>query len=67
MVYNYYAFTYNCNLEEAAHDDLRMYRSLAEFFSRPLKDGVRPVNEVDCIVSNLFSVLWIMQVGVWIS
>jgi len=51
LVYNYYASTYNCNLEEAAHDDLTVYKSLAEFFCRPLKDGVRPVNEVDCIVS----------------
>jgi len=57
LVYNYYASTYNCNLEEAAHDDLTVYKSLAEFFCRPLKDGVRPVNEVDCIVSNHLSVL----------
>jgi len=67
LVYNYYASTYNCNLEEAAHEDLTVYKSLAEFFCRPLKDGVRPVNKVDCIVSNLMSVLWIMQVGDWIS
>jgi len=54
MVYNYYASRYNCNLEEAAHEDLTVYKSLAEFFCRPLKDGVRPVSKVDCIVSNLF-------------
>lgn len=50
-LYSYYASTFGCNLEEAAHEDLKAYRSLAEFFCRPLKDGVRPVSEVDCIVS----------------
>lgn len=53
-LYNYYASTFGCNLQEAAHEDLTAYRSLAEFFCRPLKDGVRPIDEVDCIVSNLF-------------
>lgn len=54
-LYNHYASTFGCNLEEAAHEDLKAYKSLAEFFCRPLKDGVRPINEVDCIVSNFFS------------
>lgn len=51
LVYNCYASKYSCNLEEAAHEDLTVYKSLAEFFCRPLKDGIRPVNKVDCIVS----------------
>ncbi|GFG36744.1 hypothetical protein Cfor_09447 [Coptotermes formosanus] len=51
LVYNYYASTFNCNLEEAAHEDLTVYKSLAEFFCRPLKDGIRPVSDIDCIVS----------------
>ncbi|XP_069684838.1 phosphatidylserine decarboxylase proenzyme, mitochondrial isoform X2 [Periplaneta americana] len=50
-LYTYYASTFGCNLKEAAHDDLTTYKSLAEFFCRPLKDGVRPVDENDCIVS----------------
>ncbi|KAJ9591930.1 hypothetical protein L9F63_001532, partial [Diploptera punctata] len=50
-LYGYYASTFGCNLEEAANQDLKTYRSLAEFFCRSLKDGVRPVNQDDCIVS----------------
>ncbi|XP_021927861.1 phosphatidylserine decarboxylase proenzyme, mitochondrial isoform X2 [Zootermopsis nevadensis] len=51
FVYNYYASTFGCNLQEAAYEDLTSYKSLAEFFCRPLKDGVRPIDKIDCIVS----------------
>nr|CAG4638431.1 EOG090X05NI [Cyclestheria hislopi] len=46
-----YAKTFKCNLEEAAEKNLMNYPSLAEFFRRKLKDGVRPVDDSSCIVA----------------
>jgi phosphatidylserine decarboxylase len=34
---------YNVNMAEAAHADPAHYKSFNEFFTRPLKDGVRPL------------------------
>lgn len=34
---------YGVNMDEAAHADLASYRSFNEFFTRPLKSGVRPI------------------------
>jgi phosphatidylserine decarboxylase len=34
---------YNVNMSEAAHADPAHYKSFNEFFTRPLKDGVRPL------------------------
>eukprot|EP00512_Aurantiochytrium_limacinum_P003859 CAMPEP_0171497540 /NCGR_PEP_ID=MMETSP0958-20121227/7333_1 /TAXON_ID=87120 /ORGANISM="Aurantiochytrium limacinum, Strain ATCCMYA-1381" /LENGTH=390 /DNA_ID=CAMNT_0012031803 /DNA_START=294 /DNA_END=1466 /DNA_ORIENTATION=- len=51
MVYMAWAKTFNCNLDEMARP-LEEYDSLREFFLRPLKPGVRPVDQTpDCLVS----------------
>jgi phosphatidylserine decarboxylase len=34
---------YNVNMSEAAHADPAHYKSFNEFFTRPLKEGVRPL------------------------
>lgn len=39
------------NISEALNTDLKSYPSLADFFSRPLRDGVRQVDESSCLVS----------------
>lgn len=39
------------NVSEALNSDLKSYPSLADFFSRPLKEGVRNVDEKSCLVS----------------
>ncbi|GBG32895.1 Phosphatidylserine decarboxylase proenzyme, mitochondrial [Hondaea fermentalgiana] len=44
MVYMGWAKTFNCNLDEMARP-LEEYASLREFFLRPLKPGLRPVDE----------------------
>lgn len=49
---NLYASKFGCNLEEAIVEDLTLYKSLGEFFSRQLKKEVRPVHPGDCLVSN---------------
>ncbi|XKL62593.1 hypothetical protein PGB90_002426 [Kerria lacca] len=49
-LYSRYANMYGVNLEEAAYS-LENYNSLCEFFIRPLKQGVRPVDEFEPIVS----------------
>ncbi|KAG8232922.1 hypothetical protein J437_LFUL011031 [Ladona fulva] len=46
-----YASTFGCNLSEASQSDLCSYRSLAEFFTRSLKDGCRPIDAVQSLVS----------------
>lgn len=47
---------YGVNLDEMA-GDLADYPSLAQFFTRELKQGVRPIDSANCIVSKdiLFS------------
>ena len=34
---------YGVNMDEAAHPDVASYRSFNEFFTRPLKNGSRPI------------------------
>lgn len=41
-VYNFWTRTFNCKLDEMKYP-IESYRNLAEFFSRPLKDGIRPI------------------------
>lgn len=50
-VINWFANTYNCNIEEALVDDVTQYQNLGEFFRRSLKPGVRPIYEGKCVVS----------------
>lgn len=40
---------YQVNMDEAAVSDLTHYRSFNEFFTRPLKPGVRPLADADFI------------------
>lgn len=51
LIYGLYSSTFGVNLEEAASSDLKNYRSLAEFFTRSLKDDVRFIDHNSCIVS----------------
>nr|CAG4651800.1 EOG090X05NI [Triops cancriformis] len=46
-----YARMFGCNLEEAELEDLAEYRNLSEFFRRQLKEGVRPLDPSNCIIS----------------
>ncbi len=40
---------YNVNMDEAANSDIASYQSFNEFFTRPLRDGVRPLAKADFI------------------
>ncbi len=40
---------YNVNMAEAANPDIRSYSTFNEFFTRPLKPGVRPLARADFI------------------
>lgn len=46
-----YTKIYNVNLNEAASSNFKDYRSLADFFARPLRPDSRPVDEKSCLVS----------------
>lgn len=56
-VYNKYSRMYSVNLDEV-ENELICYSSLAEFFSRRLKEGVRPIDLSHCIVSSLSCLLF---------
>uniref|UniRef100_A0A1B6CIS0 Phosphatidylserine decarboxylase proenzyme, mitochondrial n=1 Tax=Clastoptera arizonana TaxID=38151 RepID=A0A1B6CIS0_9HEMI len=49
-VYGQYASMYAVNLDEMSAD-LTDYPSLAQFFTRELKSGVRPIDTTKCLVS----------------
>uniref|UniRef100_A0A1B6LU49 Phosphatidylserine decarboxylase proenzyme, mitochondrial n=1 Tax=Graphocephala atropunctata TaxID=36148 RepID=A0A1B6LU49_9HEMI len=49
-VYGLYSSMYGVNLDEMA-GDLTDYPSLAQFFARELKQGVRPIDLSNCVVS----------------
>ena len=40
---------YNVNMSEAAHADPAHYKSFNEFFTRPLKDGARPISNSEWV------------------
>ena len=50
QLFGLYAKIYGCNLEEASKP-LEAYESFSEFFSRPLKPGVRRIERVDGLVN----------------
>lgn len=50
-----YAYAFGCNLDEIEPSDLREYPSLGAFFSRKLKDGVRPVAKAALVRITLCS------------
>lgn len=41
----WFAKRYDVNMQEALNEDLESYKSFNEFFTRPLKDGARPIAE----------------------
>ena len=43
----WFAKRYDVNMSEALQEDLSSYKSFNEFFTRPLKDGARPLAEGD--------------------
>lgn len=51
LLYGLYSTAFGVNIEEAASSDFKNYRSLAEFFTRSLKEDVRYVDPKSCIVS----------------
>ncbi len=44
-VIRWFVGRYNVNMAEAANPDIASYKSFNEFFTRPLKDGARPLAE----------------------
>ncbi|XP_013383669.1 phosphatidylserine decarboxylase proenzyme, mitochondrial isoform X2 [Lingula anatina] len=50
-MYKFYSWSFNCNLEEAAIQDLKHYKNLSEFFRRKLKPEVRPIDQSHSITS----------------
>ncbi|XP_072390679.1 phosphatidylserine decarboxylase proenzyme, mitochondrial isoform X1 [Diabrotica undecimpunctata] len=50
-VYKMYSNAFGVNIAEAENEDLTSYPSLADFFARSLKSGVRQVDENSCLVS----------------
>jgi phosphatidylserine decarboxylase len=48
-VIRWFVGRYGVNMAEAANPDIASYKSFNEFFTRPLKDGARPLAAVDFI------------------
>lgn len=48
-VIRWFVGRYGVNMEEAANPDIGSYPSFNEFFTRPLRDGARPLAEADLI------------------
>ncbi|XP_035904101.1 phosphatidylserine decarboxylase proenzyme, mitochondrial isoform X1 [Anopheles stephensi] len=51
MIYGLYSTTFGVKMEEAAADNFKEYRSLGEFFTRPLKEDARPIDPKTSFVS----------------
>jgi len=45
---------YGVNMQEAAIPDIASYASFNEFFTRPLRDGARPLADADFICPDIF-------------
>lgn len=50
-MYKMYSNSFGVNIAEAENQDLTSYPSLADFFARPLKEGVRNIDYDSCLVS----------------
>ncbi|XP_034486974.1 phosphatidylserine decarboxylase proenzyme, mitochondrial [Drosophila innubila] len=50
-VYGWYSNMFNVNLNEALHPDYQHYNSMAEFFTRPLREGARVIDAKAPLVS----------------
>ncbi|XP_026463031.1 phosphatidylserine decarboxylase proenzyme, mitochondrial-like isoform X3 [Ctenocephalides felis] len=51
VVYGCYASAFGVNMQEALVTDFKQYRSLASFFSRPLKPDARTIDPNSCLIS----------------
>ncbi|KAI8119678.1 hypothetical protein FF38_14027 [Lucilia cuprina] len=51
FVYGWYSKSFGVNIEEALYPDFKYYESLSKFFTRPLREGVRPIDMKAPIVS----------------
>ncbi|XP_037036970.1 phosphatidylserine decarboxylase proenzyme, mitochondrial isoform X1 [Bradysia coprophila] len=51
IVYGCYSTAFGVNIEEAAASDFKKYRSIAEFFTRSLKEDARTIDTNSCLVS----------------
>lgn len=49
FVYGTYVKMFNVNLNDAAVPDLKYYKSLSSFFTRPLREGARYISPAPCI------------------
>ncbi|KAM8707244.1 hypothetical protein ACLKA7_011353 [Drosophila subpalustris] len=50
-VYGWYSNMFNVNINEALYPDLNHYNSMAEFFTRPLREGARVIDSKAPLVS----------------
>lgn len=50
-VYGLYSSMFGVNIDEAISNNFKDYFSLAEFFARPLKNGVRPIDTSCCLTA----------------
>uniref|UniRef100_A0ABK9N7C9 Phosphatidylserine decarboxylase proenzyme, mitochondrial n=1 Tax=Glossina morsitans morsitans TaxID=37546 RepID=A0ABK9N7C9_GLOMM len=51
FIFGLYINTFKVNLEEALYPDIKHYKTFAEFFTRPLRDGVRTIDSNATLVS----------------
>ena len=49
MLIKWFVQQYGVNMEEAANPDIASYSSFNEFFTRPLRDGARPLAKADFV------------------
>ncbi|CAJ0928916.1 unnamed protein product, partial [Mesorhabditis belari] len=45
FIYSIYIWYHGINMKEAANEDLKSYKSLQALFTRPLKPGMRPIDD----------------------
>lgn len=48
-VIKWFVKRYNVNMAEAANPDIKSYKTFNEFFTRPLREGARPIAQADFI------------------
>ncbi|KAI1285684.1 Phosphatidylserine decarboxylase proenzyme, mitochondrial [Halotydeus destructor] len=48
-IISWYSRTFNCCLDEAECCDIESYKNLGDFFRRPLKAGVRPIDDTSIV------------------
>lgn len=51
IIFGAYSNTFGVDISEAECSDYKNYRSMSEFFTRSLRDGVRKIDENSCLVS----------------